>query len=103
MQDRKISNSTRISAGIIGIMMLVIMLFSAFYIASEAGHHCTGEDCPVCTCIQICKNTLHQVCPINPAPSYIILFTGILMLLTVLFEVIRPHESLISQKIRINS
>ena len=51
----------RIAAGIMGILMLFIVLFSAFYIAAEADHDCTGEDCPICACIQQCENTLHQI------------------------------------------
>ena len=103
MQEYKTSRSKRIASGIIGIMMLVIMLFSAFYIASEAVHDCSGEDCPVCTCIQLCKNSLHQTCVSTTGHSPLLFLSGLVLLLKALFEVIRPHDSLITRKIRMNN
>lgn len=61
MQRSGAANAKRIAAGIMGLLMLAIVLFSAFYIAAEAGHTCTGEDCLICACIAQCENTLHQI------------------------------------------
>ena len=61
MNDLKLLKTKRVAAGIIAVMMLVIVLFSVFYIASEAGHDCSDENCPICACIQQCENTLNQV------------------------------------------
>ena len=47
-----------LTAGIMAAMMLLVMLFSSFYIAAHADHDCTGEDCPICACIQQCENTI---------------------------------------------
>lgn len=44
----------------IGMIMLFAVLFSSFYIASEADHDCMGSDCPVCGFVQQCENTLHS-------------------------------------------
>ncbi len=49
----------RILTGIMAIMVLFVVLFSAFFIVSHADHDCSGEDCPVCACIQQCENILH--------------------------------------------
>lgn len=103
MLDYRNTGSKRLASGIIGIMMLIIMLFSAFYIASEAVHDCCDDDCPICSCIQFCKNTLHQVCLALPDQVRLLLFVGIILLLKNIFEVLRPHESLISMKIRMNN
>lgn len=46
-------------ACVMAAMMLFVMLFSAFFIVSHSEHECTGEDCPVCACIQQCENILH--------------------------------------------
>lgn len=43
-------------------MMLVAVLFSFIYLIKEADHHCHGEDCPVCECIQQCEAMLNQLC-----------------------------------------
>ena len=50
----------RIIAAITAIIVLVVMLFSAAYIAAEADHDCTGEHCPICQQISTCENTLKQ-------------------------------------------
>ena len=49
----------RAFSGIMAVMMLVVVLFSAMFIVSHADHDCTGEDCPICACIQQCENILH--------------------------------------------
>lgn len=56
--DQKIS---RVFACIMAAMVLFVVLFSAFFIVSHADHDCTGEDCPVCACLQQCENILHGV------------------------------------------
>ncbi|MCR4946734.1 MAG: hypothetical protein K5929_07330 [Lachnospiraceae bacterium] len=61
MPCSEVSRYKRITAGIIGILMFFIMLLSAFFIAAEVGHDCTGEDCPVCACIRQCENTLRNM------------------------------------------
>nr|MCR5719967.1 hypothetical protein [Lachnospiraceae bacterium] len=61
MRNSSTSKVSRITAGIMGLMMLVIVLFSSFYIAAEADHDCCGEDCPICDCIHRCENTLRGI------------------------------------------
>lgn len=51
----------RIFTLLLAVAVLFVMLFSAFYIAVEAHHDCTGEDCPVCTLICLCRNTLKNL------------------------------------------
>ena len=55
------SSHKKIVAGIAAFAVLFIVLFSSFYICAEADHHCSGEDCPVCACIQICENVIRQM------------------------------------------
>ncbi len=59
MRNSGASKGFKITAGILGLMTLVIVLFSSFYIAAEADHDCRGEDCPVCACVRQCENALH--------------------------------------------
>lgn len=51
----------RIAAGIMGIMILVVLLLSVFFIAAEAGHECSEENCPICACIEHCANLQKQL------------------------------------------
>lgn len=103
MCDMKFSHVRKALAGVIGMMMLVIILFSAFYIAVEAEHDCTGDDCPICACIQLCINTLRgfssgiTVAISAAVPVLPILFTA-LIFRSVLFQ-----ETPISRKVRMNN
>ncbi len=58
MRNSSTARILRISAGILVLTMLVVVLFSAFCIAAEAGHECSGEDCPICATIHQCEKTL---------------------------------------------
>lgn len=97
------SRHKRIAAGITGILMLFIMLFSAFYIASETDHDCTGEDCPICACIQQCENTLNQIGD-GIAPQVAVIIPVVFLLVSIfLFESLFSQETLVSRKVRLNN
>ncbi len=84
-------------------MLLIGMLFSAFFIAAEHDHHCQGEDCPICQIVAICESIVN-----NLSTG---LFIYAVALLTFLF--ISPvllssscnlkTPTLISQKVRLNN
>lgn len=50
-------NRTRIAAFIIAFMMLACVLCSVFLEAAEADHDCSGEDCPICSVLELCERT----------------------------------------------
>lgn len=52
---------TRIISAITAITVVFVLLFSILYIAAEANHDCTGEDCPICEQIAICQQQLEQL------------------------------------------
>ena len=41
--------------------LAVVMLSSAIYIAVEANHDCSGDDCAICRQISICENLLKSL------------------------------------------
>ncbi len=97
------SKAVRIAAGILGALMLVVMLFSALYIVEEAEHHCVGDDCPICACIQQCGTMLRgfsgkltaQLSAVMPV---------ILVLLFVVIPVTAPsRHTLVFGKVRLNN
>ena len=51
---KKLCFMTRLLAAVLA----VVMLSSAVYIAVEADHDCSGEDCAICRQISICENLL---------------------------------------------
>ncbi len=83
-------------------MLSVVVLFSAFYVIAEAGHDCTGEDCPVCACIQLCERTLHQI-----SSGITALFTVLTPVILLMFSVscaacVISQETPVSKKVRLN-
>ncbi len=105
MQDSRISFNIRIAAGIMATMILIVMLFCSYYIASESGHKCIGntdEECPVCACIRQCKSVIHHVSD-GVVTIVAIILPIIYFILTELPDADISHEqTLISQKIRLN-
>ena len=51
----------RVLTVLLAAAVLFVMLSSACYIAIEADHDCTGDDCPICCQISVCENTLKSV------------------------------------------
>ena len=43
------------------ILLIFFVLFASYYfILHETRHDCSGEDCPVCALVAICRNTLRS-------------------------------------------
>ncbi|MCR5473984.1 MAG: hypothetical protein K6F28_02150 [Lachnospiraceae bacterium] len=83
-------------------MMLVIVLFFTFYIASEADHDCCGKNCPICAIMQQCDNTLHGIgdgITGSGGAAAVILFTVIAPAFVVTAA---SSDTLISRKVRLN-
>ena len=51
---KKLCFMTRLLAAVLA----VVMLSSAVYLAVEANHDCSGDDCAICRQISICENLL---------------------------------------------
>jgi hypothetical protein len=73
MQIFNHQKSRRLSTGIMAFMILFVVLFSAFFLSIEANHHCSGNDCPICACMQMCENTLHHIVKCDSAAATIFL------------------------------
>ena len=54
---KKLCFMTRLLAAVLA----VVMLSSAIYLAVEANHDCSGEDCAICRQISICENLLKSL------------------------------------------
>ena len=93
----------RIVTCIIASLMFFCVLISAFFIAAEACHDCSGEDCPICEFVQQCENTLHQTGD-GTAPIIALIMPVICMLLTaILFVPGISRETLVSRKVRLDN
>ena len=103
MRGSKESDIRRIAAGIIGLMMLVIVLFSAFYIAAEANHDCTGEDCLICACIRICENALKGLGSFAAMQVSSVFAVIFVILAAVSSFTAVSSDTLVSNKVRLNN
>lgn len=54
---KKLCFMTRLLAAVLA----VVMLSSAVYLAVEANHDCSGDDCAICRQISICENLLKSL------------------------------------------
>lgn len=52
---------TRFAAACGAVLLVFALLFSVFFIVSEADHNCISEDCPICHQIQTCQKLLEQL------------------------------------------
>ncbi len=103
MRSSDKSRIKSITAGVMGLLMLVIVLFSAFSIAAEADHECSGEDCPVCVCIHQCENALHRIGD-GITVRITVAAPVILILLAAAFAITAvSRNTLISRKVRLNN
>ena len=51
----------RFLSGVLAAVLAVVMLSSVAYIAAEADHDCSGEDCAICRQISTCENLLRSL------------------------------------------
>ena len=102
MRSFNTSGISRLIAGITGLMMLVFVLFSAFYIAAETDHECCGEDCPICACVHLCENALHGFDD-GAAVQSAAVAPFILILPVAAFAATACQETPVSQKVRMNN
>lgn len=92
----------RIAAGIMAILMLAFVVFSAVFIAEETDHDCCGEDCPVCACIRLIENAQRQLGTGAPVSFPYILPVLFISLTAVLSFTAVLKTTLVSQKVRMD-
>ena len=55
------TKKSRLITGLLAAVLAAVMLSSAVYIAVEANHTCSGEDCAICHQIGVCENLLKSL------------------------------------------
>ncbi len=102
MKGHSMKITGKTAAGILGILLLLTVLLSSFYVSTEIHHHCSGEDCPVCACVQQCENLLHRIGD-GSAAALALVIPVCCLFVVMLFAVNRlGRETLVTQKIRLN-
>ena len=103
MRGAGVSRAKRITAGLMGLTLLLVVLLSALFLVVEADHDCAGEDCPICAVMQTCTNVLRRfgaaVITLLAAAASIILF----LFATVSGANVFAQATPVSRKIRLNN
>ena len=103
MSESRANAFNKVLVAFIGVMMVLTVVSSAFFISAESHHDCIGEDCPICSLIEACETILH-----NTDNSAIILYAALLPVLfyalnVAFFNSNETATTLISQKVRMNN
>ena len=93
----------RILAGFTCAAFVIVAFFSLLFIAKEAHHDCTGEDCPVCACIHRAEQTLKQIGTGSSETAGAFAPQFPLVVAFLCLPLFAPVVSLISQKVRMNN
>ena len=93
----------RVTAGIMGFLLLGILLFSTIYIAVESHHECEGESCPICFIIEQCENTLQQIRSAIKVHLPILLATVAVLFTFGFNTLVICKETPVSRKIQMNN
>lgn len=103
MQKHSGRRIKRILSGTMAALFLAVMLFSSFFIAVEADHDCTGEDCPICAVIHQCENTLRSVNDGQAVQAVIVPFMLSCLLAAFLYKPYLVQETPVSEKVRMDN
>lgn len=99
--ERKKRN--RIAALLFAVTILVIMLYSAFFVAAEADHDCVGEGCPICYQVDACQNTLKSLSLAVCVTAVAVAFTYILCRCISLCTDYAQRDTLVSLKVKLSN
>ncbi len=84
-------------------ILFVSMFLSSFFIASELHHDCTGEDCPVCSVLQLCETQLRELGSSIAVLSFALPFYLFFTLVLSYFSFFFFAHTLITSKVRLNN
>ena len=102
MRSYKGKYKIRSVAGIMGIMMLFIMLFSVAYPVAEYHHECRGENCHICECIELCDTILGRMADVPDAILAAVCIFIIYTLSVSFFQRVQCSDTPVTRKIRLN-
>ena len=90
-------------AAILAASVLFILLFSVYFIAEHFDHDCTGDDCPVCACLQQYEIVLRGLETGMTAGAGVCVPTLVLMIYVSLICSSVAGKTPVSIKVRLNN
>ena len=100
MREPEIPSAKRLAAAVLAALLLCAALLSAFCLAAEAHHDCTGKDCPVCALARAAERTLRSGAAAQARP---VVLSALLLLLPVLCRDVLLGVTPVSRKVRMNN
>lgn len=80
-----------------------VLFFSVLYIAEEAHHDCTGDNCPICRELEICAQTLSLLSAATTAAVLsVAVFRTVSEITYNISDSRQGSSTLVGQKIRMN-
>ena len=95
--------SKRITAALLGLLILAAALFSVAFLIAEADHDCAGENCSVCVCIRICTEFLTRQRQKAFVVAETVLPVLCVLLPALVFSAPVTKETPVSGKVRLNN
>ncbi|MBQ9278161.1 MAG: hypothetical protein IJ224_05955 [Lachnospiraceae bacterium] len=101
--DNNLIGLNKILPSMLIILFIVSIFLSLTYISKEAGHHCEGENCPICETLLICENHINQL------GGFITILLTAYIFITVInsnktaIEKLFVYKTLITQGVRMNN
>ena len=93
-----------IAANALSVLLILSVLFSAVFPIVESKHDCHGEDCPICSSIAMCENTMRILGDGDIAQIFAVVQTLFLLVLSVSFAADQFLQATpVSKKVRLNN
>ncbi len=83
-------------------LLLILFLFSGYYVAAESMHECHEEDCPVCAVLEVCEAVLSNIGSALPMLGVASIVYITYARAEKLSKAAAPERSLVEEKIRMN-
>ncbi len=99
----KSADSWKITAIFLILVILLFLFISTYFIAYEADHECTGEDCPVCALIQMSENSLRQLGSGAPSAAAVSSLFILILVMQICTSDSITLPTPVSEKIRLNN
>lgn len=92
----------RVLVFVLCLALLCIPLFSSLYIIGHINHECTGEDCPVCTQIEVSIHNINNSKTLYIAALFVLIVFVTTTLICPVWDVIfHSSMTLISLKVEL--
>ena len=93
----------RLITGLLAALLAAVMLSSAVYIAVEANHNCSGEDCAICHQLNACQHFLKDLGFGGAAAAAVLSLTWFLLERVRTYVVRTPSLTLVSLKVKLSN